>query len=102
MASNKKYWQSVEELKEGSIVETLSKNEFVEEIPTDEFLGDKETLEASSTTRRDFLKYVGFTTAAASLAACEGPVRKSIPYVVKPDDITWGCRLVCNNNCRWL
>ena len=72
MASNKKYWQSVEELKEGSIVETLSKNEFVEEIPTDEFLGDKETLEASSTSRRDFLKYVGFTTAAASLAACEG------------------------------
>ncbi|WP_347173492.1 TAT-variant-translocated molybdopterin oxidoreductase [Polaribacter uvawellassae] len=90
MASNKKYWQSVEELKEGSIVETLSKNEFVEEIPTDAFLGDKETLEASSTSRRDFLKYVGFTTAAASLAACEGPVRKSIPYVVKPDDITIG------------
>ena len=90
MASNKKYWQSVEELKESSIVETLSKKEFVEEIPTDEFLGDKETLEASSTSRRDFLKYVGFTTAAASLAACEGPVRKSIPYVVKPDDITIG------------
>ncbi|NVK53858.1 MAG: TAT-variant-translocated molybdopterin oxidoreductase [Flavobacteriaceae bacterium] len=90
MASNKKYWQSVEELKEGSIVETLSKNEFVEEIPTDEFLGDKETLEASSTSRRDFLKYVGFTTAAASLAACEGPVRKSIPYVVKPNDLTLG------------
>jgi MoCo/4Fe-4S cofactor protein with predicted Tat translocation signal len=90
MASNKKYWQSVEELKEGSIVETLSKNEFVEEIPTDEFLGDKETLEASSTTRRDFLKYVGFTTAAASLAACEGPVRKSIPYIVKPDDTILG------------
>jgi len=90
MASDKKYWQSVEELKDSSIVETLSKNEFVEEIPTDQFLGDKETLENSSTSRRDFLKYVGFTTAAASLAACEGPVRKSIPYVVKPDDITLG------------
>ncbi len=90
MASDKKYWQSVEELKGSSIVETLSKNEFVEEIPTDQFLGDKETLENSSTTRRDFLKYVGFTTAAASLAACEGPVRKSIPYVVKPNDVTPG------------
>ena len=44
MASNKKYWQSVEELKDSSIVETLSKNEFVEEIPPDEFLGDKNTL----------------------------------------------------------
>ncbi|MBL4905617.1 MAG: TAT-variant-translocated molybdopterin oxidoreductase, partial [Flavobacteriaceae bacterium] len=90
MASSKKYWQSVEELKGSSIVETLSKKEFVEEIPTDEFLGDKETLEASGTSRRDFLKYVGFTTAAASLAACEGPVRKSIPYLIKPDDITVG------------
>lgn len=91
MASNKKYWKSVEELKENSlIVDTLKNNEFVEEIPTDDFLGDKENLEASSTTRRDFLKYVGFTTAAASLAACEGPVVKSIPYVIKPDDITPG------------
>jgi len=74
MASIKKYWKSVEELKDSSVVETLSKNEFVEHIPTDDFLGDKETLETSSTSRRDFLKYVGFTTAAASLAACEGPV----------------------------
>ncbi len=91
MASNKKYWKSVEELKENSsIVETLQQNEFVEEIPTDEFLGDKEVLETSSTTRRDFLKYVGFTTAAASLAACEGPVIKSIPYVVAPDEIVPG------------
>ncbi len=91
MASNRKYWKSVEELdKNSSIVETLKQNEFVEEIPTDEFLGDKETLEASSTTRRDFLKYVGFTTAAASLAACEGPVIKSIPYVVAPDEIIPG------------
>ncbi|MBW2938623.1 TAT-variant-translocated molybdopterin oxidoreductase [Aureisphaera sp. CAU 1614] len=91
MASNKKYWKSVEELNENSsIVETLKQNEFVEPIPTDEFLGNKETLEASSTTRRDFLKYVGFTTAAASLAACEGPVIKSIPYVVAPDEIVPG------------
>ena len=91
MASNKKYWKSVEELNENSsIVDTLKNNEFVEEIPTDEFLGNKESLETSSTTRRDFLKYVGFTTAAASLAACEGPVVKSIPYIIKPDDIIPG------------
>ena len=91
MSSNKKYWKSVEELNENSsIVETLKQNEFVEEIPTDEFLGDKESLESSSTTRRDFLKYVGFSTAAASLAACEGPVIKSIPYVVQPEEIIPG------------
>ena len=91
MASNKKYWQSVEELEENSsIVDTLRQNEFVEEIPTDDFLGDKKSLEESSTTRRDFLKYVGFSTAAATLASCEGPVRKAIPYVVKPNNIIPG------------
>ncbi|WP_299551966.1 TAT-variant-translocated molybdopterin oxidoreductase [Seonamhaeicola sp.] len=90
MSSNKKYWKSVEELNDSSIVETLKQNEFVEEIPVDEFLGDKDTLETSSTTRRDFLKYVGFSTAAASLAACEGPVKKSIPYVVQPEEIIPG------------
>ena len=90
MSSNKKYWKSVEELNENSsIVETLRNNEFVEQIPTDEFLSN-ESLSSSSTTRRDFLKYVGFTTAAASLAACEGPVHKSIPYVVQPDTIIPG------------
>ena len=91
MSSNKKYWKSVEELNENSsIVETLQQNEFVQEIPTDEFLGDKSSLENSSTTRRDFLKYVGFSTAAASLAACEGPVKTSIPYVVQPERIVPG------------
>jgi molybdopterin-containing oxidoreductase family iron-sulfur binding subunit len=91
MASNKKYWKSVEELNENSsIVETLRNNEFVEPIPVEDFLGDKESLSTSSTTRRDFLKYVGFSTAAASLAACEGPVVKSIPYVVQPEEIIPG------------
>ncbi|WP_225036789.1 TAT-variant-translocated molybdopterin oxidoreductase [Winogradskyella sp. SM1960] len=91
MSSNKKYWKSVEELNENSsIVEALQQNEFVEEIPTDDFLGDKESLESSSTSRRDFLKYVGFSTAAASLAACEGPVIKSIPYIVQPTEIVPG------------
>jgi molybdopterin-containing oxidoreductase family iron-sulfur binding subunit len=92
MSSNKKYWKSVEELdpKFSSEVEALRHKEFVEEIPVDEFLGDKENLEASSTTRRDFLKYVGFSTAAATLAACEGPVIKSIPYVVQPESIVPG------------
>jgi MoCo/4Fe-4S cofactor protein with predicted Tat translocation signal len=91
MASNKKYWKSVEELNENSsIVEALRSNEFVEQIPVDEFLGDKENLSSSSTSRRDFLKYVGFSTAAASLAACEGPVVKSIPYVLQPEQIIPG------------
>jgi molybdopterin-containing oxidoreductase family iron-sulfur binding subunit len=91
MSSNKKYWKSVEELDgNSSIVEALKNNEFVEEIPTDEFLGNNDALSSSSTTRRDFLKYVGFSTAAATLAACEGPVHKSIPYVLQPEQIIPG------------
>ncbi len=91
MASNKKYWKSEAELNPNdSIVETLKQNEFVEHIPVDDFLGDKENLADSSTTRRDFLKYVGFSTAAATMAACEGPVHKSVPYVIQPENIVPG------------
>ena len=91
MASNKKYWKNEAELNPNdSIVEALRQNEFVEQIPVDDFLGDKETLSSTNTNRRDFLKYVGFSTAAASMAACEGPVIKSIPYVVLPENIVPG------------
>ncbi|RYZ46275.1 MAG: twin-arginine translocation signal domain-containing protein, partial [Sphingobacteriales bacterium] len=91
MSSNKKYWKSVEELSDNSsIVETLKNNEFAEPIPVEDFLGNAEALSSSSTSRRDFLKFVGFSTAAATLAACEGPVHKSIPYVVQPESIIPG------------
>lgn len=92
MSSNKKYWKRFEDLdpNQSAAVQAFKHKEFVEEIPVDEFLGDKSTLENSATTRRDFLKYVGFSTAAASLAACEGPVIKSIPYVVQPEQIIPG------------
>lgn len=91
MSSSKKYWQSVEELNENSsIVEQLRNNEFAEAIPTEEFLGNKANLSSSATSRRDFLKYVGFSTAAATLASCQGPVNHSIPYVVQPEQIIPG------------
>lgn len=91
MSSTKKYWKSVEQLNsDNSVVEHLTNNEFVEPIPTDEFLGDNEGLSSTNTSRRDFLKLVGFSTAAATLAACEGPVIKSIPYVVQPDTVIPG------------
>ena len=41
--------------------------------------------------RRDFLKYLGFSTAAATLAAsCEMPVRHIVPYINKPENIVPG------------
>ena len=41
--------------------------------------------------RRDFLKYLGFGLGAATVAAsCDIPVKRAIPYVVKPDEIIPG------------
>ena len=90
MDKTKKYWKGTEELNNSSDFSTAKNNEFQEYLPTEEFLGDKEVLENSSTSRRDFLKYLGFGVTAASLAACETPVNYALPYVVKPDSVTPG------------
>ncbi len=87
-SNNKKYWSTIEELEGNDAVnKVLRQKEFAEDLPIEDFLGDKKTLGKSKTTRRDFLKFVGFGTAAASLAACEGPVVKTVPYVVQPKRI---------------
>ncbi|MBP3839565.1 MAG: quinol:cytochrome C oxidoreductase, partial [Chryseobacterium sp.] len=52
-------------------------------------LGGEKSSESGSS-RRDFLKRLGFSTAAVTLAACEAPVIKTIPYVVKPHEIIPG------------
>lgn len=85
MGTNKKYWKGLSELNESPEFLKHQQNEFVEDLPMTETLNGEGT-----TSRRDFLKVVGFTTAAAALASCETPVIKSIPYVVKPEDVTPG------------
>src|SRR5207253_3994243 len=64
-------------------------NEFAEALPIDEIL-NKDDEKSEGTSRRDFLKVMGFSTAAVALAACETPVNRSIPYVVKPEEVTPG------------
>ena len=90
MTEQKKYWKGLAELAEDPIMDKLRQNEFVEDIPVDDFLGDNKNLSETNTSRRDFLKFLGFSTAAATLAACEAPVIKSIPYVIKPEEVTPG------------
>ncbi|TWP31546.1 4Fe-4S dicluster domain-containing protein [Apibacter muscae] len=91
MASKDKItFRSLEELKDPSLTEKIASNEFAEELPIDEFLGDEKAMFSTKTTRRNFLKFLGFGTAAATLAACEAPVVKSVPYIVKPEGIVPG------------
>lgn len=89
MGTKRKYWKGLPELNESPEFLKAKNNEFAEDLPIEEALGS-ESLNASSTSRRDFLKVVGFTTAAAALASCETPVINSIPYVNKPEEITPG------------
>ena len=50
----------------------------------------KESIHNIPTSRRDFLKFLGFSTAVAALAGCEGAVHKTIPYVIQPESIVAG------------
>src|SRR6516225_6801916 len=85
----KKYWQSFGELNESEGFQQSAQNEFREDLPM-EGLDGKGLLDAK-TPRRDFLKYLGFSTAAAPLGeSCEVPVRKVFLYANKPEDLAPG------------
>ena len=81
MKDNKKtYWKGIEQLSNDTALVKDAEREFSESA----------TQEPEGNSRRDFLKMMGFSIAAASLAACEAPVRHAIPYVNKPVDVDPG------------
>ena len=89
MDSNKKYWKGLEELNKTPEFVEKNKHEFAEPIPIEEVLESGGLL--GKTPRRDFLKALGFGVGAVTLAACEKvPVHKSIPYLIKPEEVTPG------------
>lgn len=86
MKENKKfYWKGIEQLTNDPEFVKNAEKEFPEYLPVNENNGSEE-----GASRRDFLKMMGFGIAAASLAACEAPIRKAIPYVNKPVDVDPG------------
>jgi molybdopterin-containing oxidoreductase family iron-sulfur binding subunit len=89
MESNKKYWKGLEELKTTPEFVENNKGEFAESLPIEELLSDAGL--KAPTPRRDFLKAMGFGLGAVTLAACQkAPVHKSIPYLIKPEEVTPG------------
>ncbi|MBC5993382.1 TAT-variant-translocated molybdopterin oxidoreductase [Pontibacter cellulosilyticus] len=84
-----KYWKGIEELNNTPEFAKHAHNEFPEFLPLDEAKGEGSTSNGK-TQRRDFLKLLGFSMAAVSLASCEAPVRKAIPYLNKPVDVEPG------------
>ncbi len=83
-----KNWQSFGELNKSAAYNKEVENEFKEELP---FVEDHSGFLQAKAPRRDFLKYLGFSTAAAAVAAsCEMPIKKAIPFANKPEDIVPG------------
>ncbi|WP_372775727.1 TAT-variant-translocated molybdopterin oxidoreductase [Mangrovibacterium sp.] len=83
----KSYWRSLEELQDPK---ALRIQEAREEARQKSLLYKSEGGNGGNS-RRDFLKTLGFSLAAASLvASCKKPVEKAIPYLVKPEEITPG------------
>ncbi|RYZ45954.1 MAG: [Fe-S]-binding protein, partial [Sphingobacteriales bacterium] len=81
--SQKQYWKGLEELEQTPEHQQIVENEFQQDLPV---LGLSDKLLDATTPRRDFLKFLGFSTLAATVAAsCEMPVRKAIPYAIRPD-----------------
>lgn len=89
MESNKKYWKGLEEYNNTPDFVENNKNEFAESLPIEDVLSEAGL--STVTPRRDFLKALGFGLGAVTLAACQkAPVHKSIPYLVRPEEVVPG------------
>ena len=84
MQDSPKYWKGIEELENSPEFIKNALTEFADFLPVKESRGSSDPTVAP---RRDFLKLMGFGLAAATLASCETPVRKAIPYLNKPEEV---------------
>jgi len=90
MDEMKKYWRSLEEFDGTAPLENGREKLQPDKVTTG---SEGMTIDENSVrpTRRDFLKMLGFTVGYAALAnSCEMPVRKAIPYLAQPEEITPG------------
>jgi len=106
---DQKYWKGLDELNNEPEFAKQRQNEFAEKLPLGNIL--KEDDLGLNSNRRDFLKFMGFSITAATIAAActRTPVKKAIPYLIKPEEIDPGVDNFyattcngCNANCSLL
>lgn len=84
----KQYWQSLEQLNETNEPSVLEGKKPEPEFSI-EGLDESEVKGQSS--RRDFLKMLGFSVGTVALvSSCQMPVRKAIPLLTRPEDLVPG------------
>lgn len=90
----KEYYVSVEDLEKlnNKNAPEIEKKDDHDHDHDHGFLGILENKNGSvNSSRRDFLKLFGYSIASAAvLSSCEQPVRKAIPYLIKPEEVTPG------------
>ncbi|MDH4127228.1 MAG: TAT-variant-translocated molybdopterin oxidoreductase [Spirochaetota bacterium] len=111
MENDKKlYWQGLEELNEDPAFLKSLEQEFPEELPIMDKILDEEVINKPSS-RRSFLKKLGFGIGSATLlAACnKTPIKQAVPYLSKPEEITPGIAnwyastcMACSSSCGVL
>lgn len=87
MQESPKYWKGIEELENSPEFAKNAFSEFADFLPVSE---KNNSTDATVSPRRDFLKLMGFSLAAATLASCEAPIHKAIPYLNKPEEVDPG------------
>ncbi|MCG8603650.1 TAT-variant-translocated molybdopterin oxidoreductase, partial [bacterium] len=88
MSANKTYWKGIEEREFTAEFSKSLESEFP--APPAE-IGKLLAVSNSGLSRRSFLKAAGFSIAGSMLASCtRSPIEKSIPVLIKPEEITPG------------
>jgi Fe-S-cluster-containing dehydrogenase component/anaerobic selenocysteine-containing dehydrogenase len=83
-----KYWKSLEEQANLPVLNPGQKDGNVSRSLLD--LIDEE-IDGKPSSRRNFLKFCGFSFATAAIAtSCQNPVNMAIPYLNKPEEVTPG------------
>src|SRR5437763_13472496 len=76
----REYWRSLEELSRSDVFDEFFEEEFPRQAAA---LGN-------GVDRRNFIKLMGASVAAAGLAACRQPEQSIVPYVKQPENLVLG------------